>query len=187
MKIGLVLMASGLSGRFGSNKLLARVGGDTLAERALRLYRPTRFARAVAVSQYDEVLDLAAEAGFLPVPNLEPEKGQSESIRIGLSFLKDCAGVLFAVCDQPWLTWDSVRRVLDAFQARPDAIAALSWRGERGNPVVFPRDLFPELDALRGDVGGGAVIRAHPERLLLVEAGDPRELRDVDRPEDLTT
>ena len=55
----------------------------------------------------------------------------------------------------------------------------------RGNPAVFPRDLFGELAALTGDVGGGAVIRRHPERLILVEAASPRELADVDTPADL--
>ena len=39
--------------------------------------------------------------------------------------------------------------------------------------------------ALTGDAGGGAVIRAHPDRLVLVEAADPRELRDVDTLNDL--
>ena len=50
---------------------------------------------------------------------------------------------------------------------------------------MFPADLFPELAALTGDVGGGAVIRRLPERLILVEAASPRELADVDTSEDL--
>ena len=38
---------------------------------------------------------------------------------------------------------------------------------------------------LTGDAGGGAVIRAHPDRLVLVEAAGPRELQDVDTRDDL--
>ena len=90
-----------------------------------------------------------------------------------------------AVCDQPWLTTKSIIRLKNSFLESPDAICALSWQGRRGNPVVFPADLFGELAALTGDTGGGAVIRRHPERLRLVEAFSPNELLDVDNPEAL--
>ena len=94
-------------------------------------------------------------------------------------------GALFAVADQPWLTRESVERVIAAFAAYPDTIPALSWQGRKGNPCLFPSELFPELSALAGDTGGGAVIRAHPDRLRLVEARSPAELLDVDTPADL--
>lgn len=182
MKLGLVMMASGFSERFGGNKLFYPVEGKTLMERAMDACPPTLFSRAVVVSQYDELLELAADRGYLPLPNLHPEEGQSESIRMGLSFLGDCAGVAFAVCDQPWLTRGSVKALIAAFRLHPEDITALSFAGQRGNPVIFPRSLFPELIALSGDVGGGAVIRAHPDRLRLVEVSSPRELEDLDTP-----
>ena len=183
MKLGLVLLASGFSRRFGGNKLLWPVEGRSLAERAMDACPPELFHRAAVVSQYGEILSLAARRGYLPVPNPHPERGQSESVKLGLSFLSDCDGVLFAVCDQPWLTRESVERLLAAFRDRPEAIAALAWQGQRGNPVLFPRDLFPALAALTGDAGGGPVLRAHPERLVLVEAANPRELEDLDAPQ----
>lgn len=99
--------------------------------------------------------------------------------------MSDLEGVLFAVCDQPWLTAKSIICLKNSFLESPDAICALSWQGRRGNPVVFPADLFGELAALTGDTGGGAVIRRHPERLRLVEAFSPNELLDVDNPEAL--
>jgi len=50
----------------------------------------------------------------------------------------------------------------------------------RGNPAVFPKSVFGELEALTGDVGGGAVIRRHPEMLTLEEAETKEELIDID-------
>lgn len=183
MRVGAVLMASGAAVRFGGNKLLHRVEGLPMICRAFQALPARLFYRAAVVSACPEILSLAAEHGYLPVPNPDAAQGQSASVRLGLAALGKVDGALFAVCDQPWLERGSVLRLLDAFARHPDRICALSWQGRRGNPVLFPPDLFPALLALTGDRGGGAVIRA--ERLLLVEAGSPRELRDVDAPEDL--
>lgn len=185
MRVGCVLLASGFARRFGSNKLLTSVEGVPLVARTFSALPPSLFFRAAVTSQYPEVLALAEAKSYLLLENLEAEEGIAAGIRLGLGAMEGCDGVLFAVCDQPWLTRESVERLIAAFRAEPGRIAALSWHGERGSPVLFPADLFPALLALRGDSGGGAILRAHPQRLLLVEAGDGRELRDVDTPEDI--
>ena len=130
-------------------------------------------------------MDFAPSYGFLPLYNRDAGEGVSAGIRLGLAAMDGMDGVLFSVCDQPWLTAGSVRRLLDTFRAAPQSICALAWQGRRGNPVVFPRALFPALAALTGDTGGGAVLRQYPERLRLVEAGSPQELRDIDTQADL--
>lgn len=182
MTVGCVLMASGLSRRFGKNKLLEEAQGVSLYKRALDALSPGLFARAAVVSQYGEILAAGERAGFLPVFNPDAGEGISTSIRLGLLQMEETDGTLFSVCDQPWLTRESVARLVAAFCAQPGRIAALAWKGARGNPVIFPRTRYPALLALRGDAGGGAVIAACGEPPLLVEAGLERELRDVDTP-----
>lgn len=183
--VGAVLMASGAGSRFGSNKLLHPVEGRPLIQRAFAALPAALFDRAVVVSRYPEVLSLAAQAGYHAFENPFADLGQSRSVTLGLAAVEDLDGALFAVCDQPWLTTESIKHLLNSFQESPDCICALSWGGKRGNPALFPREFYPELFALTGDAGGGAVIRAHPDRLVLVEAADPRELRDVDTLNDL--
>lgn len=186
MNIGLVLMASGAGSRFGGNKLFADVEGRPLVDCAMDAYPPALFHRAVVVSRYPALLMLAGARGYHCVPNHGADEGISASIRLGLAEMDQTEGILFAVCDQPWLTADSVKRVLAAFEAQPDRIAALAWQGKKGNPCLFPAAFYGELAALTGDQGGGAVIKAHPEALFLVEAAHSRELHDIDRPGDLT-
>ena len=177
-------MASGSAVRFGSNKLLYPVDGAPMIERAFSAVPPELFTRACVVSCYPELLALAGERGYVPVPNPDAAQGQSASVRLGLGELLNLDGVLFCVCDQPWLRRDSVERLLAEFEAHPGCICALSWKGVRGSPAVFPPDLFPELLALTGDRGGGGVIRSHQDRLRLVEASTSAELQDLDmRPE----
>lgn len=176
-----VLLAAGLGRRFGSNKLLYPVEGEPLYLRAFAAIPPEMFHRAAVVSGYEEILTAARKWGYLPVSNPCPQEGQSLSVKLGLQAVGEGTdGVLFAVCDQPWLRRESVEKLIAAWTEEPRRIFALSAQGVRGNPVIFPPWLFPELAVLTGDVGGGAVLRKYPEELRLVEAGSPRELEDVD-------
>lgn len=185
MRLGAVLMASGAAKRFGENKLLHPADGVPIIQRVFSAVPAGLFARANVVSCYPEILALAAERGYEAIPNPRSGEGQSASIRLGLAPLQDMDGVLFGVCDQPWLTRRSVERVLEAFSRDPDKICSLSWQGRRGNPVVFPRALYPELMDLTGDEGGRRIVQANSRLLELVEADGPWELRDVDTPLDL--
>ena len=185
MEIGCVLLCSGYGRRFGSNKLLALLDGVPLYRRAFAALPPALFTKAVVTSQYGEILAQAGKLGYLPLLNCHPWEGVAAGIRLGLAALRNMDGVLFSVCDQPILTTKSIENLINSFLESPDFIHALSWQGRRGNPVLFPKALFPELMALTGDAGGSAVIRRHAELLRLTEAGSPRELSDVDYPEEL--
>lgn len=185
VQLGAVLMASGSARRFGENKLLHPVEGIPMIERAMGILPPEMFSKAVVVSSYPEILRLAGRKGYTVIENPDPEQGQSVSVRLGTQALMDMDGILYAVCDQPWLRRGSVERLIEEFSAAPDMIWALSWAGRKGNPVLFPKKLFPELLAVNGDRGGGTVIRAHPGLLRLTEAGGPEELLDIDSPTDL--
>lgn len=183
--VGAVLLASGFGRRFGGDKLLTPIEGAPLITRTFTALPPALFTRAVLTGRSEPVLALGRTAGYEAILNPGAAEGIAASLRLGLGRMEGLDGVLFAVCDQPRLTRGSVQQLLAAFSAQPDRICALSWAGVRGNPVIFPADLFGELSALTGDRGGGAVISRHPDRLLLVEALCADELRDVDRPSDL--
>ena len=181
---GCLVMAAGNGARFGENKLSARLEGRTLIERALDAIPADAFSRVVVVTQYPEVETAARQRGFSTVRNEHPDWGVSHTILLGTRALADCEGILYLVADQPLLTEDSVRKIVAAWTAAPDFITCAAHEGRRGNPCLFPRDFYPELMALEGDKGGSRVIRAHPDRVRLVEVPQP-ELTDVDTPETL--
>ena len=185
LRVGCLLMAAGNAERFGENKLLcAADDGRTLIGHALDAIPRECFARTLVVTQYPEITALAKERGFETLENRHPERGQSETIRLGTRALSDCGAICFMVADQPLLRCETLAREVNFFSSHREHIVALGHNGARGNPCLFPARFFPELLALEGDVGGGAVIRKHPDDLLLFEAPE-EEMRDVDTKEAL--
>ena len=185
LRVGCLLMAAGNAERFGENKLLcAAIDGRSLIEHALDAIPRECFARTLVVTQYPEITALAKERGFETLQNEHPERGQSETIRLGTRALSDCDAICFMVADQPLLRCETLAREVNFFSSHREHIVALGHNGVRGNPCLFPARFFPELLALEGDVGGSAVIKKHPDDLLLFEAPE-EEMRDVDTKESL--
>lgn len=179
-------MAAGRSRRFGENKLLIPFRGRPLVASALGTLASVPFCSRAAVARSDEVLALAAQAGFAATPCPAEVTTLPGTIALGLaSAPAQALGCLFAVADQPLLSRESLLALLDCFLCDPSRIAALGRAGRRGNPVVFPRALFGELASIPADRGGSHVIERHPGRLVVVEAADPAELSDADTPEAL--
>lgn len=186
MKIGCVLLAAGAGKRFGGGKLLYPVDGEPMITRALRLFAAVPFAARVCVTRSEavEIQRRAHETGFPVVINPDPERGVGTSVAIAteaiLANVPSLDGILYAVADQPFLTQQSVLRLLEAFETHPEDIVSLCAGKRRGNPAIFPAQFYPELCALKADAGGGVVIHRHSDHLRLIEANDERELDDID-------
>ena len=185
MNVGCVLMAAGNAARFGGNKLLAEFRGKPLIRCALDAIPKEALSGVAVVSQYDEILALAPEYGFTAVKNENPELGVSRTVRLGTAALANtCDGLIYQVADQPLLQKSTVLHLAQAFCKQPDRIIVPTANGRRGNPCIFPRRYFEELQNLKGDRGGSQVIRRHAEAVLGVEV-PAHELIDVDTAETL--
>lgn len=186
MKLGCVLLAAGSGTRFGGDKLLHRIDGVPMVERACMLHAGVDYdARILVMRPGDEaVQSIAARYGFSTVVNERALDGIGTSAAAGAAALRmrnePLDGALFAVCDQPYLTHATVSALMRRFCEAPHAIVAPVCNGKRGNPVIFPGELLGEFAWLSGDVGGSAIIRAHRELLTSVAVEDPSELFDVD-------
>ncbi|MEG1774705.1 MAG: NTP transferase domain-containing protein [Oscillospiraceae bacterium] len=129
---------------------------------------------------------MSACAGFEVVRNDGTDDSVAHTVALGIRALPaQTAGCLFAVCDQPLLTAQTVERLRDTFLLDSSRIVSLSWQGRRGNPVIFPRALFGELAALSPGETGRSVLARHPALLVCVEADAENELADVDFREEL--
>ncbi len=181
---GIVVLAAGLSSRYGGNKLLEeQVQEKPLYE--VTLDKLSRFSDCtrVVVTRFEEIEDAAKERAICSIRNDAPKLGISYSLQLGLKAVLEQSpgllGVLFLVCDQPYLKAETIERMLEEGLAHPGAIVCASHEGRRGNPVLWDSRYFCELLELTGDVGGRQIIKKYPEMVRLVEC-EEKELQDVD-------
>lgn len=177
---GCVIMASGASRRFGSNKLLAPFLDKPMILRALDATQGL-FTRRVVITRHIAVAELCAARGVEVVLHTLPKR--SDTIKTGLEAIGDVACCLFCPGDQPLLRRDTVAALLEQWQQNPTCIHRAAWGDNTGSPVLFPSHFFGELKALQGEEGGGRVMARHPEQVVAVQARAAEELTDADTPE----
>lgn len=184
MKVAAILMAAGASVRFGGCKLTAMFNSRPIYEYALDALPADKLCAVAVVSGRAEILAAAEARSFIPVLNDMPEDGPPRTIRLGMEAVGDADGIMFMVADQPLLRRESVAGELDFFAKNVNSIVAMGHGARRGNPAIFPREFFYELKALRGERGGGAVMAAHRERIMLYQLENGAELMDIDTASD---
>ncbi len=181
MNIGCVILASGESVRFGSNKLLTDFCGKPLLGWLLEAL-PKELS-SIVVTRSERVCELAKKSGYRCLLHQEPEV--RDTIRLGLTALTGTDGCLFCVGDQPLLTKATIQKVIAAYQADPEKMVRAAFGGREGNPVLFPPSLYRELSELGEGEAGVTVIHRYPERVRTVQAAFAAELTDADTPETL--
>ena len=191
MKLACLVTAAGSGSRFGEDKLLLPIAGQPMGVHALEVLHDAPFALRVLVTSADKkyLIEDAEKRGFEIVINYAPEQGMSSSVRLGTEHICRTGaydGILYAVADQPNLRAATVKRLVGSFERAPGCIWAPEADGKRGNPVIFPASTFAELMKVTGDRGGRQVIASHLSLLKTIPA-DPKELKDIDTKEDLST
>jgi molybdenum cofactor cytidylyltransferase len=171
----------------GTPKALLDAGGVTFLKRILSSLGQGGAEPVVVVvrNREDPISEEAHRCGAQVVLNPDPSRGPVSSLQAGLRALPpDAGGVLFAPVDHPLFSPDTVRALLTAFRESGAPLVVPAFDGWRGHPVLFGRDLFPEL--LENDLPEGArtVVRRYLRERLQLPVEDPGILADIDTPED---
>ncbi|MEU1816017.1 nucleotidyltransferase family protein [Streptomyces roseifaciens] len=186
---GLLLAAGGGRRLGGRPKALLGRHGRPLVEHAARALHEGGCA-PVYVVLGAAAADVRVHAGLTHctlVDNPDWPDGMGSSLRAGLAAVaaSDAGAVLVTLVDQPRVGAEAVSRVLAAHRAGAQ-LAAASYGGERGHPVLFARPHWQGVArAATGDRGARAYLREHAAAVTLVECGDVAGPEDVDTPEDL--
>jgi molybdenum cofactor cytidylyltransferase len=178
-----LILAAGSSTRLGRPKQLLDWGGRPLVRAAAATALSARLDPVLVVvgAARAEVESALADLPLRIVANPDYNAGQSTSLRAGIAALgADSDAVVVLLGDQPFVSAAIVERLVAEWRASAAPIVAPVYAGQRGNPVLFARAVFPELLAIQGDQGARAVLAADPARVRLVAFDDARPLADID-------
>lgn len=114
--ISCIIMASGMSKRFGTNKLLASFNNNTLFENAINISHFVNFGETLTVTRHDELVQICEREHIHCIKHNMPYR--NDMVRLGVShILKEACcqknncpqGILFLPSDQPLITKTSLQ------------------------------------------------------------------------------
>lgn len=187
MNLALILLAAGNSRRFKSNKLLYEINESPMylhIVKEIEKLPGDTFVSKIIVTQYPQIEQEMKKRGYRTIRNAHSEWGISHSVKLGITAL--CSennivdGICFAVCDQPFLTAQTITALIQTWTTGQKGIACLKYKEHTGNPVIFHWKYKDELLGLEGDTGGKKVLNRHKQEAVYCEITDGRELEDVD-------
>ena len=190
-----IVLAAGKSSRMGRTKALLPIGApdETFLTRIVRVLREGGIDSTVVVIGGDAAAVRAAlprdDASLSAVENPRFDEGQLSSLLVGLAAVEQRYGnveaVMVTLVDLPLISASTVRAVLDAFLANPNAPLVRPRHANRfGHPVIFNRSLFAELRRTDPSKGAKPVVHAHAAEEVNVDVDDEGAILDIDTPED---
>ncbi len=183
LNISAILLAAGESKRMGKEKLSLPWGKRTILERCLQTLLASRVKEVIVVvnERTERILRHWSGKRVKVVTNPGYRRGMSSSIRWGIKHLSpECEGILIALGDQPLLRAQTINALVKAFVRDKSKIIIPSFKGEKGHPVIFPKNYERDLLGLRGDQGGKSIIKKHPKEICFVPVRSKGVLKDID-------
>ncbi|MFL5258861.1 MAG: NTP transferase domain-containing protein [Hyphomicrobiales bacterium] len=188
-EIAAIVLAAGRSSRMGSNKLLADIGGKPMVRRTVEAVLASEARPVIVVTGHESEKVRTALDGLNVtfVSNPDYSQGLATSLRIGIASLPGAIdGALVCLADMPLVASAEINKLISAFNpGERRTIIVPVHGGERGNPVLWGREHFPEISRLDGDRGARALLDLHPEEVTEVATRSDAVLADFDTPEAL--
>ncbi|NIF27290.1 nucleotidyltransferase family protein [Pantoea sp. Tr-811] len=186
MSVVALVLAAGRGVRFGADKRRAILadGRSLLAHSVARAQAVFADVRVVLrEGERGEDFGLPGDCRVIVSPDAALGMGHSLAAGAGSLLDSQAQAVAIMLGDMPWIELATLQRLAEA--ASPATIVLPRHAGQQGHPVMFGRDFWPALVALRGDAGARSVVQAHRDCCVVVEVGDSGVVRDVDTPQGL--
>jgi len=187
-RIAAIVLAAGKSSRMApANKLFVEIDGRSLLAHAVDAAAASQAVATVVVVGNEAARARAAlgsrDVALVENPNFAD--GLASSLRAGIGAVPpDCDGAIVLLADMPGVGAAHIDRLIAAFSpADGRAICVAARNGKRGNPVLWARRYFGEMQTLDGDQGARGLVRRHEDMVCEIDMPDDGVLVDLDTPE----
>jgi molybdenum cofactor cytidylyltransferase len=186
--ISAVVLAAGRAEKMSEEKLLQPLRGKPALQWVLESALASELREVICVVRNLESvrhkISLAAERLYW-LPNYAADRGLSTSVIAGLWAIDpQSTGALFLVGNQPMIRDDLIDTLIERFRNSTALIVAPSCQGQPRNPVLFRRDLFPQLLRLTGDRSERVLLDEYRDKTAFVDWNDEAPFMDFDVRED---
>ncbi len=181
-----IILAAGASVRMGKTKQLLPLDGGILLERVLNEALKSDLDLVVLVLGHQSNEIRSALKNTLQhqklniVENPQYKKGISTSIRAGLTAVENYGHAMFLLADMPYIKSNMINSLLHQYLDSGLPIGAIEVNKKRSHPVIFNRQMYDELQELRGDVGARSLFRKYSNKICLVTPDEFYDDRDID-------
>lgn len=186
--ISCVLLAAGLSRRFGSPKALAKLNNITVIEHLLGTLTSSNLDEIIVVlgSQADDIKPhILNHTKVRVVYNKDYILGQTSSFKAGIRAIQgEPAGIMLLPVDFPWVRRDTINALIKFFLAETPKILIPTYKDRRGHPPLFSgnyKKLFLEMDHT---VGINTLEHTCEQGLVHFPVGDPGVIESFNTPEE---
>ena len=175
--ISCILLAAGLSSRFGSPKALATIHGQAAINTILNHLITTTCNEIIVV--------LGANANQIEphvlnhkniriVYNKDYLLGQTSSCQCGLNALhQDSQGTFIWPVDFPFIKSTTLISLINAFNETPNKIIIPSLDNSRGHPPLLPKTVYQDLLNLPSTLGINTLFKLYGNNINHVLVNDP--------------
>jgi molybdenum cofactor cytidylyltransferase len=186
--VSVILLAAGSSSRMGQSKQLLDIQGTPL------LLHSTKVALASGASHVIVVLGANEQPHREVIKDLPVsiilnhfwKGGMGSSIKTGMNALMkeypETNAVILMVCDQPAVTADHLRSLIQNYSSTKSPIVATGYAGTIGVPALFGRPFYSNILMLRDDQGAKKIMQQFPSKVKSIDF--PNAVHDLDTRED---
>ena len=182
--VSAVVLAAGRAENMGEQKALLPLRDNAVLQRVLEGALASKVREVVCV-----VSDLTTAGRHITIENERliwllkygADGGPNSSMIAGLWAIDpNSDGVLFLAGDQPFIRSEVIDALIQRFESGHALIVAPSFQGQPRNPLLFRRELFPDLLKVTGDRSGHALLEKNRDRAELVPWAEEIPFFDID-------
>ncbi len=182
--VSAVVLAAGRVESTEQQKRLLPVPNQSVLQRVLEDALASKVREVVCV-----VSDLASAGRCIMIENERliwllkygADGGPNSSLIAGLWAIDPSSdGVLFLAGDQPLIRSELIDALIERFESGHALIVAPSFQGQPRNPLLFRREMFPDLLKGTGDRSGLALLEKNRDKAELLPWSEEIPFFDID-------